>query len=149
MDLTGREPKEATDKRIFHVQEAFILDMCCVQDEGKQFFAAAADILGVSSYNTETGKREWNVRGRVDLSGMEKDMSACGVTTDGRGHLFVGDMNNKCIQMFSVSDGQYLGCLIRDLGDPARIRWWEEKSSLFVMCYLQNKWHLKVINVQY
>ena len=146
LDLTGREPKQVTEKGILHVQEDFILDMCCVQDKDKQLLVAACDILGVSSYNTETDTREWNVCGKVP--GMENDMSACGVTTDGRGYLFVGDTKNKCIQMFSVSDGQYLGSIMKGLGGPTRMQWCEKTSSIIAMCR-KRKIHLKMISVQY
>ena len=41
-------------------------------------------------------------------------MEVSGVTTDGRGRLFVCDSfnGNRCIKVFSVSDGKYLACLL-------------------------------------
>ena len=99
-----------------------------------------------------TKQIEW----RIDeiLSGMEKKMQPTSTTTDGCGHLFVADWEkgNKCIQMFSVSDGTYLGFLIRDvevLGAPGIIKWSERTSSLLSAYYLRKKWYFKVIKVEY
>ena len=57
-------------------------------------------------------------------------LKAMGVTTDERGHLFVTDHYNHRIQMFSVSDGQYLGCLVIGAEINRGLCWlyyWEEK----------------------
>ena len=86
------------------------------------------------------------------VTGMEHALYALGVTTDGRGHLFVADDNNKSIHMFSTSEGQYLGRLIKGvetLGNPARVQWSTETSSLLAACFLQGTWHLQFINIQY
>ena len=66
-------------------------------------------------------------------------------------HLFVCDFNNNAIQMFSVSDGQYLGLLIREgeknLGKPARISYCEIKYSLVVAHLVDRKWVISVIRL--
>ena len=58
-----------------------------------------------------------------------------GVTTDGQGHVFVTDENNKCIQIFSAG-GKYVGVLLKEgqqgLGEPRRVRWNDATSSLVV-----------------
>ena len=81
-------------------------------------------------------------------------MDCIGVTTDKRGHLFVCDFKkgNKCIHLFSASDGQYLGCLMKDkeeLGDPGRIHWCEKTSSLITAYSFKGKWHINVISLQF
>ena len=81
---------------------------------------------GVIAYNTVRGKLEWKADGKP--LGMKKNMKTTGATTDGHGHLFVGDLMlaNKCTQMLSASDGQYLRCLMNDvegLGHPDKICW--------------------------
>ena len=67
------------------------------------------------------------------LTGMRKKMNAWGVTSDNSGHLFVCDADNKCVQMFSVTDGTYHGPVIKPgdlgIGKPCRICWCEEVSS--------------------
>ena len=77
---------------------------------------------------------------------MEEDLNAFGVTSDDHGILFVCDEGNKCIQMFSVSDGQYLGSLIKkvdqDFGVPLLARCCKDMSSLIV--YDHSGWISKV-----
>ena len=140
--------------KVIHTEEEYILDMCF--DADKQLMVAIAIYSGSSSdnqlstYNTETGKREWNFYGK--LPEMEEDTNPCSATTNGHGHLFVSDSNNKCIQMFRVLDGGYLGCLVKDderLGCPDYIRWCEKVSSLVVACRLKETCHLNVINVKF
>ena len=76
-----------------------------------------------------------------------------GIAADGHGRLFVCDFNNYVIQMFSVSDGQYLGCLIKEgeqsLGKPARISCCKMMPSLVVAHLVDRKWTISVIRLQY
>ena len=84
---------------------------------------------------------------------IEKENVSYGVTTDGRGHLFVTDYNNECIQTFSASDDQYLGCLMKGseaIGGIFSVQLSAETLSLVVSCYFQGKkWQFNVFNVQY
>ena len=68
---------------------------------------------------------------------MNKIVKAQGLTADENGRLFICDDNNKCVQMFNVADGRYLGTLIENgkqgLGDPVRIVWCSRMSSLVVI----------------
>ena len=105
--------------------------MCFVEVGHKRLLIVVSGDEGLFAYNTETDKLEWKVNRK--LSKMEHDMTAMGVTTDGHGHLFVTDRHNHCIQMFSVSDGSYMGFL--ETGDdtlrcPSLICWCENMSSL-------------------
>ena len=63
-------------------------------------------------------------------------MNPCGVTTDGRCNILVYDVNNRCLQMFSISDGRYLGVLVKeeylDLGELMCLGWCHTTSSLIV-----------------
>ena len=163
LDLRGTQPKPAAGKNVIRVRRKFTDDICFVQRGKKQLLIVVAaaedddgdgydDDDGVFAYNTVRDKLEWKADGKPP--GMKKNMKATGATTDGRGHLFVGDWmyGNKCIQMLSASDGQYLGCLMNDvegLGHPGKICWCEKTSSLVAACSLSGKWDLKVINVQY
>ena len=62
-------------------------------------------------------------------------MCAEALATDGSGHLFVGDRDNSCIQMFAV-DGVYMGPLLSEkhqsMEQPLQLRWNKAKSSLVV-----------------
>ena len=88
---------------------------------------------------------EW----KKEIDGMEQ----AGIVSDRHGHLFVCDWQNKCIHILSVSDGQYMGCLMKSgeqgLGIPYFIAWSEEMSSLIVAYWKEiNKWYISVIKVQ-
>ena len=74
----------------------------------------------------------WNIEGAID---GQKEIRCVSVTTDGRGHLFVCDEANKCIQLFST-DGLYICRLIgrgeHGLGEPFLVRWCKKTSSLII-----------------
>ena len=103
--------------------------MCCVND----LLVGTTSEFGVFSYNTRSGQLIWRAQGK--LEGMNMEMDAGGVTTDGHGHLFVCDYNNQCIQMFSIN-GVYEGALLLDteLGRPHWVAWCENSDSLIVLC---------------
>ena len=152
LDLSGSKPKPAARKTCaIHTELITFYGMCSVQHGDKQLLVVA-DYREIFAYNAATDKLEWKVDGKQ--LGTEKGMSPSGITTDGRGHLFVCDWKNgnNCIQMFSVSDGQYLGCFMKDeeiLGTPAKMYWCEKTSSLVVLCRLRNEYHLKRVKVHY
>ena len=89
---------------------------------------------GIFGYNAKTKKVKWQVEG--ELAGMTESLNAQGITTDGQGHLFVSDDNNRCIQMFDL-DGKYLGAVLEegdyDLSDPLALTWCRGLSSLVVV----------------
>ena len=111
----------------------------------------------IHAYDTRTDQLLWEVKGQSP--GMELVMWANEVTTDGRGHLYVCDKStytgsfhgNACIQMFSVSDGEYLGALInkgkQKFGDPWRVRWSENLESLIVV-HFKNAYYISAVNVK-
>ena len=150
LDLIGSYAKPAAGKRVVRTKPSGIFDMCFVQDGGKQLLVVTCGGNGIFTYNTDTDKLEWKVD--VKLPGIEKDMDFMVLTNDGRGHLFVGDYvnGNKCIQMFSATDGQYLGCLMKDIekfGDPCGFRCCEKTSSLLTAHFFKKKWNLNVITI--
>ena len=90
---------------------------------------------------------------KAELNGTEKKMNAFCLTTDGRGHLYVCDMSNGCIHMFSMG-GVYLGELNTSnsegdrIGVPRCIRWCSDTSSLVVANKKDSKRIIRVISVQ-
>ena len=80
-----------------------------------------------------TDKLQWHVKGKLGV--MKQELCAEALTTDGRGHLFVGDRDNSCIQMFAA-DGSYIGPLTpegrQSMEQPLQLRWNKSKSSLVV-----------------
>ena len=122
-----------------HVQEDFITDMCRVEGTNNLIITLTGwcrEIKGTGfySYNVDTEEQKWKVKEKNPTS-MPDNICFAGVTTDGNGHLFVCDINNSCVQMFST-DGTYIGPLIKKgdqgLGCPEWIRWCEASSSLVV-----------------
>ena len=151
LDLSELQPKVAAGKRVIHTKQKVIYDICCLQVGDEQLLVVAAGKGGLFAYNLNTGKLEWKVDRKPP--GVEKDMEVIGVATDKSGHLFVCDLRdgNSCIHLFKASNGQYLGCLMKDeeeLGIPDRIHWCEKASSLISLC-LKGKWHINAISVQF
>ena len=109
----------------------------------------------MASIATAQLPKAWNGEWQEKLPGMQKVLYPVHITTDGRGHLFVSDgvNGNRCIQMFSVSDGQYMGCLIKEgeqgLGHPNTICWHSASHSLAVVLLMDCFWSLSVINMEY
>ena len=152
LDLSDGQPKPAAGKPVTHTRNDDNEEMCFVQYGEKCLLVVAGGDEGLFAYNTDTDKLEWKVEG--ELPGMKYRFSAFGVTTDRCGHLYVaeGSYGNRCIQMFSASDGRYLGRLMKGverIGDPIRVYSSAETSSLLAACYLQNKFYLQFINIQY
>ena len=145
----NRNWKPAEGKKIIHTQLDRIDDMCFVQSGDKQLLVVAKCDEGIFAYNTNTDRLEWGVVKKPPE--MKESMDIGGITTDGNGHLFTSDCNNHCIHVYSVSDGSYIRCLLKDytLYKPKTIRWCEKTSSLIVACYWKENWSLKVINVQF
>ena len=139
LDCTGSEPKPVDGKNVIQIQQINIYDMCVVPDIDRELLVAADGYSGVYAYNTVTDELEWRVEGGLD---------ARGVTTNGLGHLFVCDFKNKCIQMFRVRDGTYMGALMRkELGIPWWITWCDANSSLVVNYTKGDQDFISVINI--
>ena len=112
----------------------------CGTLRGDDLIIASLGSGGICGSHKTSGKIRWRLKGR--LPGMQNLMTARGIDTDGRGHLFVCDTANQCIQMFSLN-GDYLGVLLRsgeqDLGTPFRIRWCRQTSSAVVLHHRNNR----------
>ena len=123
--------------------------MCFVKEEAKcrgngLVIVAPAGPQGIHAYNVETNSLQW----KKEIDGMGR----AGVNSDGHGRLFVCDIDNGCIHMLSVSNGQYMGCLIKQgdqgLGVPLWGTWSEEISSLIVVHAKGNKRFISVVKFQ-
>ena len=155
LDLRGSRPTPAAGKRVIHTEiKGEIKDMCSDQDRKKELLIVAEHAEGydgVYAYNAERDEKVWEADG--ELPGMEYSLEATGVTTDNRGHLFVADYANNCIQMFSVSDGQYLGCVMKseETYGIKKIGWCEKTSSLVCLSGFEGLYvfYIVEINVQY
>ena len=129
------------------------MGLFAVQNGAEELIIATTSKDGIYCYRTTTKSLKWRVAGK--LPGMQKVLYPVHITTDGRGHLFVSDgvNGNRCIQMFSVSDGQYMGCLTKEgeqgLGHPNTICWHSASHSLAVVLLMDCFWSLSVINMEY
>ena len=123
--------------------------MCCLLDrESKQLIITARGNDGLTAFsNVRSGRLEWNMKG--ELPGMTKSMCAEGVTTDGRGHIFVCDVRNKYIHMFTTAG--YKKAIWKGdeqgLGRPLSIRWCDKTSSLNVIHMLYGEYKFSKIRV--
>ena len=78
----------------------------------------------LQAFDTNNGGFEWTVKGK--LPGMEKEMCAEALASDGHGILFVSDTSNSCVEMFSTN-GKFMRIFLREgeqgLGKLKLIRW--------------------------
>ena len=149
LDCSTIPPKEISQKNIILPAQSSFWEMCFVKEEGKcrgngLLIVAPRGPQGIHAYNVDNNSLEW----KKEIEGMERG----GVTSDGHGHVFVSDGDNACIHMLSVSDGHYMGCLIKqgdqDLGVPLWGTWCEEMSSVIVAHGKGNKRFISVVKVQ-
>ena len=152
LDCNGSMPKLLTEKS-FTASLQVLWDMIGVRNSTDEQVVGIQGISGIHCYSTATKSLKWSVEGK--LPEMREALYPVGLATDGRGHLFISDgqQANKCIQMFSVSDGQYLGCLIKKgeqgLGCPNGICWHSASHSLVVAHGVGGFWSLSMINIEY
>ena len=108
--------------------------MCVVESENEKLLIVKSYEANelIYAFNSTTGQRKWRVPKKIPSGTFQ----SVGVAGDGSGRLFVADYTNSCIQMFSASDGQYLGSLLKQgdqgLGYPCTLRWSEATLSLVV-----------------
>ena len=152
--LHCEEAVPTADTRVRHVTHARQTGSlsCHAQNADNQLLLFVSDSRDrIIAHNVDNGIIQWQTGDK--LPGMEHPLEVGGIAADGRGHLFVCDFNNNAIQMFSVSDGQYLGCLNKEgeqsLGKPARISCCKMTSSLVVAHLVDRKWIISVIRLQY
>ena len=147
LDCSTIPPKEDCQKNIIVLAENMFRNMCFVEEEINRkclLIVAPRGPQGIHAYNMETNSLQW----KKEIEGMAR----AGVAPDGHGHLFVCDGDNGCIHMLSVSDGHYMGCLIKQgdqgLGVPLWSVWSDEMSSLIITYREGNKLLISVVKVQ-
>ena len=108
-------------------------DMCLVEfgNERLLIVIPSAEDDPVLAYNSTTGNLVWSKEKKLP---NKRTFESSGATGDGKNHLLICD--DRSIEMFSVSDGQYLGCFMKKdelgLGIVTRVRLHEATSSLVV-----------------
>ena len=112
----------------------FIQDKCLVTDGEKDLLVTTHNYGGVHAYIAGTDELKWRVSKTVG-GHLSRGMNAVGVTTNGRGQLFICDVDNSCIQMFST-DGTFLRTVVSSgeqmLGLPLKITFCSRTRSLLL-----------------
>ena len=105
----------------------------------------------VEAHSVETMKLLWSKRYFLYWYGQPEYniFQPPGITTDGRGLLFISDTIKECIQIFDT-DGKYL-CPVDcngklELGIPERLDWSKTESALVVTHRLFEKCFISVLN---
>ena len=123
-----------TNIQVQFTSNQFIGDMCLITHGKKDLLVTTHSHAGVHAYIAGTDELVWHVSSTIN-GYLPGSMNAVGVTTNGRGQLFVCDTNNSCIQMLS-RNGTFLGSVLssgdRGLGNPMRVRWCRKRESLVV-----------------
>ena len=78
-------------------------DMCFDYEDTTKIFSVQSSSKKVTAYSVKT---LWSLRD-FQPDGMKSQMKPSGITTDGRGRLFICDTANECILIFDT-DGTYL-----------------------------------------
>ena len=151
LDCSKSPPEPAEDAGSVHVQHDIVWDLCCctfMKNSNQRLLITTGGFDGVNAHNTGTDKLEWSVKG--GLSGVGDEMTAEGVTSDGHGHLFVSDENNKCVHVFSIS-GDHVGTVLHEgeqgLGRPRLIHWCDSSFSLIVAHIIDEQYCLSQVEV--
>ena len=145
LDCSGSTPKRRGSITAF---DSEIYDMSCVNHQNQRVLVVVA-FKGMEALDVETGKSKWI---QEDDYFTLINFKPFRITADRHGHLFVFDAGNRCVQMFSVSDGQYLGSLIKEgeqgLGRLSHMCFISSRSQLVVCHSKDNNAFISVLNVQ-
>ena len=134
----------ATTSGVTSTKDKYIEDICYTEDgsTGPVIITTHSLERRLCAYNPRGSEREWVVKG----------INSMGVTTDGRGHVFVCDSDKGAVQMYSV-DGECLGVLVNQaesgLGKPVKIRWCEETGSAVIAHTRDNRWYISSVKLNY
>ena len=65
---------------------------------------------------------------------------------DSYGHVYIGDLFNSCVHMFSVDDGSYMGAVVtrKDSIDHLRCLSWCNQTSSLILASCQD---IKLVKV--
>ena len=136
LDCSSTKPK-LMKKLSIELEHAFAgYDMCYVPDEVRPLLIGA-DLRSGNAFNCLNNEIEWS-----------NWMHGNSLTTDGK-YLLVCSHARDEIEMFSLSDGKNLGCLItkgqNGLGKPRHVRWCNATSYLVVAHEIKKKIHISTI----
>ena len=102
----------------------------------KELLVGTYDRSGIimQAVNLCSHEVEWQIE--RDDRGKASIRQPHDLTTDGQGHLFVNDSNDKSVNLFSF-DGKYISCVLQKgeqrLGEIYSVRWCETLNGLLVI----------------
>ena len=149
--ITGSPGLSAGDLNDLNERFQGYKEICCGADEEAIIiYANNSYQKKVDAYNITTMNHLWGLT-EFKPDGMKFEMKPSGITTDGQGHLFICDMDNKCIHIF-YTDGTYM-CPVDcngkvELGIPERIDWSKSESALVVTHRVDSKCFISVLKIQ-
>ena len=151
LDCSTIPPKPAADRETIQLQpDVQVNDMCYVDSDGKQYVICAPNTGGVFAYNTALKRIEWETKKITSTSSSENSCSlnVRGITTYGRGFIFVSDYDCACVLMLTV-EGVYVGRVLdlKDVGRPGALCWCEGSSSLIVAYEKNSKWAIVTVKI--
>ena len=152
LDCSTLPPKPAADKQPIHLPaDAQVKGICCVNSGGKLYVVCAPNTGGIFAYNTALNRIEWEFKEipATIKSSNNISLNVRGITTDGRGFIFVSDYDNKNV-LILTADGVYMGTVL-DLNDvggqPGTLCWCESLSSLVVAFEKDKKWAIASVKL--
>ena len=137
LDCRTSPPKPSGGTNVTRTKEGHIWSMCCVQN-GKKRLLLTTGAVGIYAYDTKSNSLEWSVTDK--LPGNARKMSPQSVTTDHKGHVFISDSNNACVQMFSGADGKYLGAILKSESYRVSSICWNKQFSSMVVARTKNNY---------
>ena len=142
LDCTMSPPKLIEEN--YFLTEHYLNDMCPINLENNKHLVVTTHAdndkegFSICAHDPDKKIMAWSVTETL----AEKPLSPQGLTTDGKGQLYLCDWNNECIQMFSLG-GEYKGILLRHgeqgLENPWAVRWCTSKSLLIVLHKTRDK----------
>ena len=132
LDCSGSTP---TVCQSYGPYNQYITSLSCLKHLNENLLIIAAP-QGLQAFKLDTSEVTWR-KDVIHEVRQREIYDSYMIVADTKGRLFVNDVSNKCIQMFSVSDGQYLGCLIKEgeygLGELGKMCFSESNSKLAVI----------------
>ena len=148
LDCTCASPKPNSRQNTIHTNSEKAQNMCYITDNNKKLLFFVNVQRELNAFNIENDKLEWCVKGK--LPNNSEVFVPFSLTADGNGHIFVCDVGNRCIQMFSTN-GRYMHALIKegeqDIGMPMVINWNKTRSCLMVLHIHSDLWHVNKLDV--
>ena len=148
LDCYAACPKPNTSQNTIHTNSEKAQNLCYVKDGNKKLLFFVGVKRELNAFDIESDKLEWCVKGRLPEN--SEVFVPFSITADGNGHIFVCDLGNRCIQMFSAS-GKYMRALMKegdqDIGMPTIVYWNKTKSCLMVLHIHSDLWHVSKVDV--